>query len=126
MANLHAFTPVKKVISRLPVSTDKTQVFNEVDFVSSFKWTYLIADNIQFTEKRPYSIKLPKPDSKTLVSWIEKIALAQQCATLFVEELALDEVNYKRIKQLCMDNQVTLVNLFQPNSTQTNVVQGPW
>lgn len=126
MASLHAFTPIKKVVSRLPVSTDESQMLNEVDFSSSFKWTYLIADNMQFSEKRPYSIRLPKPDNNTLVNWIEKIVLGKECANLFIEELTLDEITYKRIKQLCIDNQVTLVNLYQQHSSQHNVIKGPW
>ncbi|MEP2653686.1 MAG: hypothetical protein ABJH06_17040 [Paraglaciecola sp.] len=126
MASLHAFTPMKKVISRLPVSTNEPQMLNEMDFTSPFKWTYLIAENIQFSIKRPHTIRLPKPDNSTLVNWIEKIVLGKECANLFIEELTLDEVTYKRIKQLCLEHEVTLVNLYQQHSSQHNVVQGPW
>ena len=126
MASLHALSPVKKAVSTLSISSTQSQLLNENDFSTTHKWAYLISNQIQFSEKRPYSIRLPKPETKTLMSWLEKIVLAGQCANIFVEDLSIDEVNYKRIKQLCVEHHITLVNLSQKTDTQQNVIQGPW
>jgi hypothetical protein len=45
---------------------------------------------------------------------------------LFVEHLSLDEVSFKRLKQLCIDYKVALVNLMPNKQQNNNVVKGPW
>jgi hypothetical protein len=38
----------------------------------------------------------------------------------------LDEISFKRLKQLCIDYKVALVNLIPNQEQKDNVVKGPW
>lgn len=125
MPSLHAFTNRSTLLATLQVPTSKDQSIN-VDVAHSEKWTYLVANHIQFTEKQAYSIRIPKPKQVSLSLWLEKIVLGGQCSTLCVEQLSLDEISFKRLKQLCLDHEVALINLMPNNTQQDNVIQGPW
>ena len=81
------------------------------------KWTFLVANNIRFVDKQDYCISLVKPKQSCLSLWLEKIVMGSQCSNLFVEHLSLDEVSFKRLKQLCIDYKVVLVSLM-PNNDQ--------
>ena len=89
------------------------------------KWTYLLANNICFSEKADFVITLPKPQTTVLKDWLEKIIVSGQCSLLFVEQLSIDEISHRRIQQLCALHNVTLVNLL-PNIKAGQVVKGPW
>ncbi|WP_339719939.1 hypothetical protein [uncultured Paraglaciecola sp.] len=126
MASLHAFTN-----SSTPLATMQVPAFNGLSKNNNVKhghnkWTFLVAKHIRFTEKQNYCIRLTKPKQKCLSLWLEKIVTGGQCANLFVEQLSLDEISFKRLKQLCIDYNVALVNLMPISQQKNNVVQGPW
>tara|TARA_R110002153_G_scaffold6556_3_gene29936 strand:+ start:10186 stop:10515 length:330 start_codon:yes stop_codon:yes gene_type:complete len=99
---------------------------NNINVNHDHKWTFLVANKIRFAEKQTYCIRLTKPKQQSLSLWLEKIVTGGQCSNLFVEQLTLDEISFERLKQLCIDYKVALVNLM-PNSLQKdNVVKGPW
>jgi translation initiation factor RLI1 len=126
MASVHAISNIAPVLSTMQVQvTDTNQQFRHV-IDKQHKWTYLLANTINFTNKPAYSIRLPKPAATELASWIEKIITGGQCKHLFVEQLCLDEVSFKRIKQLSNDYGVTLINLMHQQDLAANVIQGPW
>jgi hypothetical protein len=85
-----------------------------------------VANHIRFADKQTYCIRLTKPKQQNLSLWLEKIVTGGQCANLFVEHLSLDEISFKRLKQLCIDYNVALVNLMPHNEQKGNVVKGPW
>ena len=126
MASLHAFTQrtSSAIPAHIPVANIKQYV--EIDSTTAHKWTYLLANNITFSDKQRKSIRLAKPEQSVLVTWLEKIITSDQCSTLFVEQLTTDEISFKRLKHLCGEHQVTLVNLTLDNSINNNVIQGPW
>lgn len=126
MASVHAISNTSLPLStmQVPVSRSKPLVDNRT--ANPQKWTYLLANHIRFTDKQAYSIRMPKPEQSTLHLWVEKIVASGQCAHLFIEQLSVDEVSFKRIKQLCTEHNVTLVNLLRQEDIQNNVIQGPW
>jgi hypothetical protein len=85
-----------------------------------------VANHIRFAEKSAHCIRMTKPKQHCLSLWLEKIVTGGQCSSLFVEHLSLDEISFKRLKQLCLDYKVALVNLMPNNEQKCNVVQGPW
>ena len=125
MANLHALsfqsqrnTVVQQIVA--PEFSLQSQGVNQQ------KWTYLLANNIQFNEKAHFVIKLPKPQVAMLKDWLEKIIVSEQCNLLFVEQLSMDEISYRRIQQLCSLHHVTLINLLPNKKHSAQIVQGPW
>ncbi|GAC14837.1 hypothetical protein [Aliiglaciecola lipolytica] len=90
------------------------------------KWMYLIADNIRFSGKYEKAIRLTKPTIDRLFCWMEKIILAGNCSVLFVENLQLDDLRTQRIKALCEQQDVTLINLTLDSALPENLIVGPW
>ena len=89
------------------------------------KWTYLLADRIKFDNAVQNAIRLKKPTGNVLLQWLEKIITGGQCSQLFVEQLDLNDLELMRIRHLCDQYGVVLVNLFtQPQ--YNNVIKGPW
>lgn len=125
MASLHAFTNSSTPLATMQVPAVNRRN-NDIDVNHGHKWTFLVANHIRFTDKQNYCIRLTKPKQRCLSLWLEKIVTGGQCSNLFVEHLSLDEVSFKRLKQLCIDYQVALVNLMPNNEQKGNVVQGPW
>lgn len=103
-----------------------SQVQQNVDAAASHKWTYLISNNIKFSDKSINAIKLAKPATELLFVWIEKIISANQCQMLFVENLDLSNIRSQKIKQLCELSGITLVNLTVDTPLPDNVLVGPW
>jgi hypothetical protein len=126
MASLHAFTQRSSSVVPAHIPVSKLEQYVAIDPSHAHKWTYLLANNIGFSNKQSKSIRLAKPEQSILLVWLEKIITSGQCATVFVEQLTADEISFKRLKQLCSEHQVTLVNLTLDNSTNSNVIQGPW
>jgi len=126
MASLHSFTQRTSSVIPAHIPVANLEQYVEVDSATSHKWTYLLANNIVFSNKQRKSIRLTKPEESVLIIWLEKIITSGQCSTLFVEQLSTDEISFKRLKQLCSDHQVTLVNLTLDSSMNNNVIQGPW
>jgi hypothetical protein len=89
------------------------------------KWTYILANHIRLVNNTDAVIRLPRPHTNRLKSWVEKIVSAGQCEQIFVEQLSMDELSYKRLQQLCAQHQVKLVNLLI-NSKRAQVIKGPW
>ncbi|WP_299071532.1 hypothetical protein [uncultured Paraglaciecola sp.] len=125
MASLHAFTHSSTPLATMQVPADNRHNGN-INVSHANKWTFLVANHIRFTDKSAYCIRLTKPKQSDLSLWLEKIVTAGQCANLFVEHLSLDEISFKRLKQLCIDFNVALVNLMPQNEQKDNVVKGPW
>ena len=125
MASLHAFTNSSTPLATMQVSADSGRK-NDINVNHSNKWTFLVANHIRFVEKQDYCIKITKPKQTNLSLWLEKIVTGGQCSSLFVEQLSLDEISFKRLKQLCIDYKVALVNLMPNIDQKSNVVKGPW
>lgn len=125
MASLHAFTNSSTPLATMQVPSDNRHS-NDINVNHDHKWTFLVANNIRFAEKQTYCIRLSKPKQQCLSLWLEKIVTGGQCSNLFVEQLSLDEISFKRLKQLCIDYKVALVNLMPNNVQKGNVVKGPW
>ena len=125
MESLHAFTN-----SSVPLATMQVPTVNkhndDINVNHSQKWIFLVANHIRFSEKPAYCLRLNKPKQNSLSLWLEKIVTGGQCSSLFVEHLSLDEISFKRLKQLCIDYKVSLVNLMPNNEQKGNVVRGPW
>ncbi len=126
MSTLYAFSNPTTAGSSIGMPVTPAIVQVELETQKSHKWTFLLANTIQFNKKGGYAIRLPKPDNATLCVWLERIISGGQCASLFVEQMGLDEVNFARIKQMATEHNVTLVNLLHQDDLQTNVIQGPW
>lgn len=88
------------------------------------KWLYVLSDQLSARDCPAFCIKLAKPQPDMLFSWLEKIILAGQANTIVVENLQLNEMAKKRIKLLCHQYNVTVVNLNLHNTN--NLIQGPW
>ncbi|WP_416308376.1 hypothetical protein [Neptunicella sp. SCSIO 80796] len=88
------------------------------------KWLYVLSERLAIRDCPEYCIKLNKPQPMKLFSWLEKIIQAGQANAIVVEELKLDEMSKKRLKLLCNQYKVTVVNLNL--HTTDNLVQGPW
>jgi hypothetical protein len=99
---------------------------NHVNDQDVNRWTFLVANHIKFSEKKINCIHIIKPKQHCLSLWLEKIVTGGQCSILFVEHLSLDEISFKRLKQLCIDYKVALVNLMPNKEHKYNVVKGPW
>jgi hypothetical protein len=125
MASLHAFTNSSTPLATMQVPADNRHI-NDINVKHANKWTFLVANHIRFSEKKGNCIRLIKPKQHGLSLWLEKIVIGGQCSNLFVEELSLDEISFKRLKQLCIDYKVALVNLIPNKEQKDNVVKGPW
>lgn len=90
------------------------------------KWMYLISNRIAFSEKLNGAIRLIMPENDALYDWMAKIVNGGQCSILFVEDLNLDDFRTLRIRQLCEQHNVTLVNLTVGEALPENLVVGPW
>ncbi|MFT6989761.1 MAG: hypothetical protein ACJASL_001734 [Paraglaciecola sp.] len=124
MASLHAFTNNTSPLATMQVPADNRH--NDINVNHANKWTFLVANQIRFAEKQDYCIRITKPKQNILSLWLERIVIGGQCSSLFVEHLSLDEISFKRLKQLCIDYKVALVNLMPHNEQKDNVVKGPW
>ncbi len=125
MPNSHANTHANNYpTNNLAKVIHSSATHNHEQSLPSRKWHYLLSNNIQFADKTQYSIRLPKPEQSVLHLWVEKIVAYGQCDCLYIEDLTFDEVSLKRIKHLCEQQGVTLINIFQ--QAETNVVKGPW
>jgi hypothetical protein len=125
MASLHAFTNNSIPLATMQVPADNRHS-TDINVKHANKWTFLVANRIRFSEKQANCIRLTKPKQHCLSLWLEKIVTGGQCSSLFVEHLSLDEISFKRLKQLCIDYNVALVNLMQNKDQTDNVVTGPW
>lgn len=125
MASLHAFTNHSAPLASMQVPANNGHS-NDINVNHGHKWTFLVANHIRFTDKSSYCIRLTKPKQKSLSLWLEKIVTGGQCANLFVEQLSLDEISFKRLKQLCIDYNVALVNLMPKSVQKGKVIKGPW
>jgi hypothetical protein len=125
MESLHTFTNNASPLATMQVPTGINQ--NEgVNVKRINKWTFLVANHIRFSDKQANCIHMVKPKQPYLLLWLEKIIAGGQCENLFVEQLSLDEISFKRLKQLCIDYNVALVNLMPNINQKNNVVKGPW
>jgi hypothetical protein len=125
MTSLHAFTNSTTPLATMQVPAGNRHS-NDINVEHTHKWTFLVANQIRFTNKQSFCIRLTKPKQSNLSTWLEKIVTGGQCSNLFVEHLSLDEISFKRLKQLCIEYNVALVNLMPQNEQQGNVVKGPW
>jgi hypothetical protein len=125
MASLHAFTNSSTPLATMQVPADNKHK-NDINVEHDDKWTFLVANHIRFANKQDYCIHVTKPKQNCLSLWLEKIVIGGQCSSLYVEHLSLDEISFKRLKQLCIDYKVALVNLMPNNEQKDNVVKGPW
>lgn len=127
MASLHAFTPAQEQAGYLKVSVHQQhRLHGLVQRKTHDKWMYLLSDTIAFSDKQQRAIRLSKPDDSTLVQYLEKIITGGQCATLFVEQMQLDEMNTQRLKHLSTLHQVSLVNLVVNDVKPGELIRGPW
>lgn len=94
--------------------------------VQQTKWTFLLASNIRFSDAGQYRIQIKRPDDHTLYQWMERIIVGGQCDHLFVEDLNTEHFSAQRIRQLCAQHQVTLVNLTLSHHAPDNLILGPW
>lgn len=125
MASLHAIQPS----AQKPLFSVKQIDAHFPDFGAvalNGKWTYLVSNTIRFDHSAPYAIRISRPERDELGVLLEKIITAGQCSQLFVEELQLNELELKRIKNLCQQYQVVLINLYTQLPLSSNVIQGPW
>jgi hypothetical protein len=125
MASLHAFTNSSTPLATMQVPTISSPN-TAVNVIHANKWTFLVANCIRFTKKHTNCMSITKPNQNCLSLWLEKIVTGGQCSNLFVENLSLDEISFKRLKQLCIDYKVVLVNLIPNVDQKDNVVKGPW
>ena len=126
MASLHALVPAQAQSAFLNVSIQQQNRLSSLKQVTPHKWTYLLADSLRFSDKQQPAIRMAKPPKALLIKYLEQIISAGQCCTIFVEQMKLDEMNTQRIKQLCIQYNVTLVNLQLSNPQQGTLVKGPW
>ena len=127
MASLHAFVPAQDQSVFLKVSIQQQNRLGSLKQLNpQHKWTYLLADTLIFSDKQQQAIRLAKPHKALLLKWLEKIITAGQSSTIFVEQMELDEMNTLRLKQLCIQHNVTLVNLLLNNPQRGTLVKGPW
>ncbi|MFT4939281.1 MAG: hypothetical protein ACI88A_002320 [Paraglaciecola sp.] len=127
MASLHAFAPAQAQSAFLKVSIQQQNRLSSLKQLKpQHKWTYLLADTLIFSDKHQQAIRMAKPHRALLVKWLEKIISGGQCSTIFVEQMELDEMNTLRLKQLCLQHDVTLVNIVLNNPQQGTLVKGPW
>jgi hypothetical protein len=125
MESLHTFTNRSLLLATLQVPANENHK-NDINVKHANKWTFLVANHIRFSEKQANCISLMKPEPQCLSSWLEKIVIGGQCSNLFVEQLSLDEVSFTRLKQLCLDYKVVLVNLMPNTKQKSNIMRGPW
>ncbi|WP_146027107.1 hypothetical protein [Bowmanella denitrificans] len=95
-------------------------------FTQQNKWIYLLANNLRFKRTEHHSQQLPRPEAEQTLEWLEKLMSAGKTCALFVEELVLDELNRKRLEQLCRQFGVTVVSLSKEKGLDNNLVFGPW
>ena len=108
------------------IYANQTASFELSNRLANNKWTYLVANAISFSDKLSSAIKLNRPDDETLYIWLEKIAMAGQCSVLFVENLNMNDLRTQRLKILCENMQVTLINLTLDTTMPNTMIEGPW
>lgn len=114
--------------SAVSVHTDNIVQFNTPR--TSKGWQYLLADSLAFQKQHirqhGHTIRIQKPDSQNLPTWIKRLVISGQCEAIFVEDLQLSEEEHLTIKALCTKFCVSLVGLSINDEYNNNVVQGPW
>lgn len=127
MASLHALVDGHQQPVFIQVAVSQQDKLNKlINNHAQKKWTYLLANNVAFEDNKQFAIKLAKPVNDTLYCWLERIIQAGQSSVIFVEQLELDEISIKRLKQLCITHGVTLVNLLLNTPKTNNLLHGPW
>ncbi|MCV2884115.1 hypothetical protein OE749_05370 [Aestuariibacter sp. AA17] len=94
--------------------------------ISENKWLYVLSDSMTCHKSGKHIMHLQKPASHMVSSWLTRIITAQECGVLLVENLALNDVEKKRIQSLCEAYNVIVVNVVTSQVTRNNVVKGPW
>ncbi|MCU7553974.1 deoxyguanosinetriphosphate triphosphohydrolase [Alteromonas sp. ASW11-19] len=93
-------------------------------------WSYLLANSVAFKKEVTHGIRIQKPDQEVMPAWIARLIQGGQCRTIYVENLSLPEADSQRIRQLCTQYSVTIVNVtVTPNPAGmhgSNVLTGPW
>jgi hypothetical protein len=127
MASLHALvdTHQQPVFIQVAVSQQE-RLTKLIPPGIQHKWTYLLANKVKFQHKQPYAISMRKPVNDTLYNWLESLIQAGKSSVIYVEQLDLDELSIKRLKQLCSLHGVTLVNLLLNPPQSDNLLKGPW
>jgi translation initiation factor RLI1 len=127
MASLHALvdTHQQPVFIQVAVSQQE-RLHKLIPRGIQNKWIYLLANNVKFQHKQQYTISMPKPINETLYNWLESLIQAGKSSVIYVEQLDLDEISIKRLKQLCSLHGVTLVNLLLSAPQSDNLLKGPW
>ncbi len=91
------------------------------------KWTFLIANQICFSDRSTMAIRLAKPEHDKLYPWLNKIIDGGQCDILYVENLAMGDFRVRDLISRCESMGVTLVNLTVGSANSTdNIIHGPW
>ena len=88
------------------------------------KWLYVLSENLQPTHPLAHCILMRKPEQPVLLSWLKKLIKCGHAGCILVQDLQLDESDYRVIKMLCVLYKVTLINL--RHSGHSNLVYGPW
>lgn len=127
MASLHALvdTHQQPVFIQVAVS-QQDRLHKLIPAGTQNKWTYLLANKVKFQRKQQYAISMRKPVNETLYIWLESLIQAGKSSVIYVEQLDLDEISIKRLKQLCSLHGVTLVNLLTSTPQSNNLLKGPW
>ncbi|MBT0586426.1 hypothetical protein [Alteromonas oceanisediminis] len=98
-------------------------------------WRYLLADSVSFQKQdmrqHSHSIRMQKPQSDQLPTWIKRLITSGQCEAIYVENLQLADEEALIIKALCTEYCVSLVGLTVATQSvndacNANVIQGPW
>ncbi len=93
-------------------------------------WSYLLANSVAFKKDVTHGIRIQKPNQEVMPAWIARLIQGGQCRTIYVENLSLPEADSQRIRQLCSQYSVTIVNVTVTPHTAgkagSNVVTGPW
>ncbi|GAB3016202.1 hypothetical protein [Bowmanella dokdonensis] len=128
MAHIHSINPQARTAGLLEMSIHQGAQLRSLmqQFVQQGKWIYLLADGLRFKKAEAHAMQLSCPDSRQTVEWLEKLITAGKTCALFVEDLMIDEVNRKRLEQLCQQFGVTLIKLNKKKDLDSKLVYGPW
>ena len=126
MANVHHFQQQQSTYGLTNQHfSEQRSVMHEISS-HGVKWTYVISNNLKLKAAMPYTIQVSKPDSSTLLNWLEKIITGGECDLIYVEALSIDDVQAQKLKQMCRFYGVRLVNVSTCLSQTQNIYQGPW
>ena len=89
------------------------------------KWMYVISDTMRCRKGLEGVLHVPLDNKDEKAEALIHIISAGQASAIFTDDLVLDDIQQERIRQLCHQHDVVIINVTRPVRDE-NLIYGPW